>query len=98
MVLSETRGHMAISGRARGHIVGPDPRPNGHGGRLLILMLARDLMALGTMRLRPAFLNARSSCQPLALCGSIVLLAQLVFIELASTFPKSQSDVGDLSR
>ena len=43
-------------------------------------------------------MNTRSSCQPLALSGSIVLLAQLVFIELASIFPKSQSDVGDLSR
>ena len=42
MVLSETRGHMAISGRARGHMVGQDPRLLRHVGRLLILMLARD--------------------------------------------------------
>jgi hypothetical protein len=42
MVLSETRGHTAISGRARGHMVGQDPRLLRHVGRLLILMLARD--------------------------------------------------------
>ena len=29
MVLSETRGHTAISGRARGHRVGLGPRPLG---------------------------------------------------------------------
>ena len=29
MVLSETRGHTAISGRARGHKVGQGPRPLG---------------------------------------------------------------------
>lgn len=29
MVLSETRGHTAISGRARGHMVGQGPRPLG---------------------------------------------------------------------
>ena len=29
MVLSETRGHTAISGRARGHRVGQGPRPLG---------------------------------------------------------------------
>jgi hypothetical protein len=47
MVLFETQGHMAISGRAPGHIVGPGPRPL-NPGQLLILMLARDLETLGT--------------------------------------------------
>lgn len=67
-------------------------------GRLLILMLARDLDGVGDCAAATGVINTQSSCQPLALCGSIVLRTQLAFIELASIFPKSQSDVGDLSR
>ena len=98
MVLSETRGHTAISGCARGHRVEQGPRPIGHVGRLLILMLARDLYDARDYAAATGVMNTRSSCQPLALCGSIMRLAQLVSIELASVLPKSQSDVGDLSR
>ena len=67
-------------------------------GRLLILMLARDLYGARDYAAATGAMNIRSSYQPLALCGSIMWLAQLVFIELASIFPKSQSDVGNLSR
>lgn len=70
----------------------------GHVGRLLILMLARDLNGVRDCAATTGVMNTQSSCQPLALCGSIVLRTQLAFIELASIFPKSQSDVGDFTR
>lgn len=98
MVLSETRGHTAISGRARVHKVGPDPRPNGHLGRLLILMLARDsVKALGTRQ------TANRCCRRLGQAFSAprvkgLMLSHPVFIELVSIFPKGQSQIGDLPR
>ena len=67
-------------------------------GRLLILMLARDLNDVRDRAAATGVMNTQSSSQRLALLGSIVLRTQLAFIELASIFPKSQSDVGDLSR
>ena len=72
MVLSETRGHTAISGRARGHMVGQDPRLLRHVGRLLILMLARDPYGARDYAAATGAMNIRSSYQPLALCGSIM--------------------------
>jgi hypothetical protein len=69
---------------ARGTTFNLDACPRPYG--------ARDYVtATGVM-------NTRSSYQALALCGSILWLTQLVFIELASIFPKSQCDVGDLPR
>ena len=61
-------------------------------------MLARDLNGVRDCATATGVMNTQSSYQSLALCGSIVLRTQLAFIELASIFPESQSDVGDLSR